>query len=711
MRKLKLVITEKPSVAIEIGKVLKVDTRKNGYIKGNEYIISWCFGHLIELAYPKSYDEKYNKWILEDLPIIPREFKTEINKTTSKQYYIIKSLMERNDVTEIICATDSAREGELIFRYVYNKTKCNKQFKRLWISSQTEKAIKEGFENLEAGIKYDNLYKAALCRAEADWLIGLNLTRLYSIKNNRKLTIGRCQTATLYLIVKRFLEIKNFKKEKYYELEITCEDSIKATYCIKEDGKYIEAKYKVKEIAESVINNIPPKGIISKYEKKRKFTNRPRLFSLNELQKEANSIYSYTAKETLDIAQRLYEIHKITTYPRTNARYLDSNSEYKIKDLVSCIGQNEQLNYKVFIDKIINTLIIDDNVINDKGIEDHHALFITENIKDYDIDKLNEKEKNILNLIVRRILLTLSKKEEYEETEIEVKFNEMSNILKIKGKNVICDGWKALEKKLENKEKEDTYEQTFKLNKNLNDEIKIIDKKVIEKETTSKKQYTDGTLISTMENLKREFEDKTIKKGLEHGIGTTATRADIIEKLIKVSYIERSKKTLIPTELGIKVIQAVPYKIKSPELTAEWENKLKEIEKGNLKDTIFLDEIIKFLNEIFEYEKNNTIKIDVEKEREIIGKCPFCGKNIYESSKNFYCEGFKDTPSCNFALWKEDKFFKARGKSITKTIVKKLISQGQAKIKFNKKDKSGTYEAFVKIVKNGKYINFDLEFI
>ncbi|WP_283684947.1 DNA topoisomerase 3 (plasmid) [Clostridium perfringens] len=711
---MKLVITEKPSVARDIGKVLNVDTRKDGYLEGNGYIITWCFGHLIQLSYPGEYDEKYNKWVMEDLPIVPKVFKTEINKSTSKQYYIIKKLMDREDVNEIICATDSAREGELIFRYVYNKANCKKPFKRLWISSQTEKAVKEGFENLRQGTDYDNLYKSALCRAEADWLIGLNLTRLYTIKNNTKLTIGRCQTATLYLIVNRYLEIQNFKKEKYYQLDIKCENNIKATYCIKEDKEYVEAKYKTKEIAQGFMNNIPGKGIIKKYEKNKKITNRPLLFSLNELQKEANKKYGYTAKETLDIAQKLYEVHKVTTYPRTNARYLDSNTEYKIKDLITCIGKNEKLGYREYVNEIIDDLTIDSNIIKDEAIEDHHALFITENIKDYDINKLDEKEKNILNLIIIRVLLALSKKQEFEETKIEIGFEKISDILKIKGKNVLFEGWKSLEKRLlgEEEKEEESSEQNFKLDKKIGEEIELIDKKIIERETTPKKQYTDGTLISTMENLKREFSGKEIKKGLEHGIGTTATRAEIIEKLISVGYIERNKKALIPKKLGIDVIKAVPYKIKSPELTAQWENKLKEVEKGNLKDTIFIEEIVDFLNEIFEYEKNNINKIEVQKEaKEVIGKCPKCGKNIFESSKNFYCEGFKDTPKCNFTLWKEDKFFNDRGKKITKSIAKDLINKGQAKVKFKKKDGSSTYEALVKIVEKGKYINFELEFI
>ncbi|WP_283699244.1 DNA topoisomerase 3 [Clostridium perfringens] len=704
---MKLIITEKPAVACDIGKVLKVNTRKDGYLEGNNYVITWCVGHLIQLAYPGAYDEKYNKWTIEDLPIIPEKFITEVNKSTSKQYYTIKKLMFRDDIDEIICATDSAREGELIFRYVYNEAKCNKPVKRLWISSQTERAIKEGFENLKPSKNYDNLYKSALCRAKADWLVGLNLTRLYTVKNKIKLTIGRCQTATLNMIVSRHNEVLNFVSTKCYQIEGEFDNNLTGVFY--KNGQ--DCKFKDKNIIQNYMNSISNNGKITKLEKKSKTKNRPRLYNLNELQKEANKKYGFTAKETLEIAQALYEKHKITTYPRTNSRYLNSVMEDKIKDYLLDIVENEKLDYNKHINELIENLCIDENVIDDEKIEDHHALIVTENIKNYDIDKLNEKEKIILNMIIIRMILAVSQKQRFDETTIEIQPDNSNDIFKINGKNITFEGWKKTERELLGACEEEKEISEFKFDKQLGDKLEITNKFIKEINTTPPKLYTEGSILEVMENVSRLSKDKAIKDGLAKGIGTSATRADILENLIKVGYVKREKKNLIPTELGIKLINAVPHEIKSIELTANWENELKEIELGHLKEDTFIKEISEFVKKIIEYENKNLISIEVKKEeKEVIGICPKCGKNIYESKRNFYCEGFKDNPKCNFSLWKEDKFFTSRGKKITKSIAKNLISNGQAKVKFKKKDKSGEYEAIVKIKENGSYINFELEY-
>ena len=704
---MKLIITEKPAVACDIGKVLKVNTRKDGYLEGNNYVITWCVGHLIQLAYPGAYDEKYNKWTIEDLPIIPEKFITEVNKSTSKQYYTIKKLMFRDDIDEIICATDSAREGELIFRYVYNEAKCNKPVKRLWISSQTERAIKEGFENLKPSKNYDNLYKSALCRAKADWLVGLNLTRLYTVKNKIKLTIGRCQTATLNMIVSRHNEVLNFVSTKCYQIEGKFDNNLTGVFY--KNGQ--DCKFKDKNIIQNYMNSISNNGKITKLEKKSKTKNRPRLYNLNELQKEANKKYGFTAKETLEIAQALYEKHKITTYPRTNSRYLNSVMEDKIKGYLLDIVENEKLDYNKHINELIENLCIDENVIDDEKIEDHHALIVTENIKNYDIDKLNEKEKIILNMIIIRMILAVSQKQRFDETTIEIQPDNSNDIFKINGKNITFEGWKKTERELLGACEEEKEISEFKFDKQLGDKLEITNKFIKEINTTPPKLYTEGSILEVMENVSRLSKDKAIKDGLAKGIGTSATRADILENLIKVGYVKREKKNLIPTELGIKLINAVPHEIKSIELTANWENELKEIELGHLKEDTFIKEISEFVKKIIEYENKNLISIEVKKEeKEVIGICPKCGKNIYESKRNFYCEGFKDNPKCNFSLWKEDKFFTSRGKKITKSIAKNLISNGQAKVKFKKKDKSGEYEAIVKIKENGSYINFELEY-
>ncbi|ELC8368300.1 DNA topoisomerase 3 [Clostridium perfringens] len=704
---MKLIITEKPAVACDIGKVLKVNTRKDGYLEGNNYVITWCVGHLIQLAYPGAYDEKYNKWTIEDLPIIPEKFITEVNKSTSKQYYTIKKLMFRDDIDEIICTTDSAREGELIFRYVYNEAKCNKPVKRLWISSQTERAIKEGFENLKPSKNYDNLYKSALCRAKADWLVGLNLTRLYTVKNKIKLTIGRCQTATLNMIVSRHNEVLNFVSTKCYQIEGEFDNNLTGVFY--KNGQ--DCKFKDKNIIQNYMNSISNNGKITKLEKKSKTKNRPRLYNLNELQKEANKKYGFTAKETLEIAQALYEKHKITTYPRTNSRYLNSVMEDKIKGYLLDIVENEKLDYNKHINELIDNLCIDENVIDDEKIEDHHALIVTENIKNYDIDKLNEKEKIILNMIIIRMILAVSQKQRFDETTIEIQPDNSNDIFKINGKNITFEGWKKTERELLGACEEEKEISEFKFDKQLGDKVEITNKFIKEINTTPPKLYTEGSILEVMENVSRLSKDKAIKDGLAKGIGTSATRADILENLIKVGYVKREKKNLIPTELGIKLINAVPHEIKSIELTANWENELKEIELGHLKEDTFIKEISEFVKKIIEYENKNLISIEVKKEeKEVIGICPKCGKNIYESKRNFYCEGFKDNPKCNFSLWKEDKFFTSRGKKITKSIAKNLISNGQAKVKFKKKDKSGEYEAIVKIKENGSYINFELEY-
>lgn len=704
---MKLIITEKPAVACDIGKVLKVNTRKDGYLEGNNYVITWCVGHLIQLAYPGAYDEKYNKWTIEDLPIIPEKFITEVNKSTSKQYYTIKKLMFRDDIDEIICATDSAREGELIFRYVYNEAKCNKPVKRLWISSQTERAIKEGFENLKPSKNYDNLYKSALCRAKADWLVGLNLTRLYTVKNKIKLTIGRCQTATLNMIVSRHNEVLNFVSTKCYQIEGKFDNNLTGVFY--KNGQ--DCKFKDKNIIQNYMNSISNNGKITKLERKSKTKNRPRLYNLNELQKEANKKYGFTAKETLEIAQALYEKHKITTYPRTNSRYLNSVMEDKIKGYLLDIVENEKLDYNKHINEIIENLCIDENVIDDEKIEDHHALIVTENIKNYDIDKLNEKEKIILNMIIIRMILAVSQKQRFDETTIEIQPDNSNDIFKINGKNITFEGWKKTERELLGACEEEKEISEFKFDKQLGDKVEITNKIIKEINTTQPKLYTEGSILEVMENVSRLSKDKVIKDGLAKGIGTSATRADILENLIKVGYVKREKKNLIPTELGIKLINAVPHEIKSIELTANWENELKEIELGHIKEDTFIKEISEFVKKIIEYENKNLISIEVKKEeKEVIGICPKCGKNVYESKINFYCEGFKDNPKCNFSLWKEDKFFISRGKKITKSIAKNLINNGQAKVKFKKKDKSGEYEAIVKIKENGSYINFELEY-
>ncbi len=652
---MKVVIAEKPSVARDIAKVIGTNIKKDGYIEGNNYIVTWCVGHLIGLAVPSSYDEKYKKWNLEDLPIIPNQFKYEVLENTKTQYSIIKELINSTGTTEIIFAADAGREGELINRLVYNQAKCTKPIKRLWISSMTDEAIKKGFANLKDGSEYENLYKSAECRAIADWLIGINASRKYSITYS-KLTLGRVQTPTLAMIVQRQQEIDNFISKPFYEIIAQYNEF---------EGKYInhngESKIEDIKIAEEVINECKGhNGLVESIDKKNKKENAPLPFDLTELQREANRRFGYTAQKTLDIAQSLYETHKATTYPRTDSRYLSSDMESTLKSVLNAVEYNFYSNVITNISKQEHKL----KCINNSKISDHHAIIPTD--KKVEISNLSDEEKNIYKLICKRFVIQFLKAHEFEETI--VKINIRKNIFISKGITTIEIGWKALEKDSDD-EKEEKIKTLPKLNNG--DEINVVKVYREDKKTTPKKQFTEAILLTAMENAGQYIEDEELKEQLkDKGIGTPATRASIIEKIIKEEYVSRKGKTLVPTQKGIDLISIAPLELTSPELTGEWEHKLNKIARGNINAASFLDEIKNLTKKIVNTEITNKVSFESkDNSKEVIGTCPRCNKNIYESEKSYYCEGYKDEPKCTFVLWKENKLY---GK-VNKTQAKKLL--------------------------------------
>ena len=690
---MKLIIAEKPSVAQSIAKVVRATKRNDGYIEGNNVIVSWCVGHLIQLSSPEAYDPKYKKWVKEDLPIIPQKFKWEVSPSTKKQFYILKELMHRQDVDEIVCATDAGREGELIFRLVYNHAKCKKPFSRLWISSMEDKAIAEGLKNLKKGSDYNNLYYAAVCRARADWLVGMNATRLYTTQYHARLVIGRVQTPTLAILVNRQKKITNFVPQKYYNAHLYCTPELEGIIeKIKNDK---EAK-KIRDTCNG------KKATVTSVEKKEKKTAPPQLFDLTTLQRECNRYFGYSAQKTLDLTQSLYE-KKLVTYPRTESRFITDDMEQTAEEMINIV-------HNVF------GFVAPDNpdvkrIINNAKVSDHHALLPTEQIKNQNIGELPQDEINVLMIIANQLLCATGSTMKYETTEIHIDCEGYDFVAK--GKVIIEPGWKKIEDDYKSKIKKKQTNKKEKEDKILpkvekNDTFEPVTCDLTDHFTTPPKHYTEDTLLSAMETAgNTEFDKDTEKKG----IGTPATRAGIIEKLINSKYVERKGKQLIATPYGINLIEIVPETLKSPKMTAEWENTLMRIQKGEIPPNNFTNNIIamisKLINENQSLSKEEENRFGFVNEKEEIGKCPRCGKPVYESQKNFYCSN----RDCSFAIWKESNFTKNFKKKITKAMAKKLLDKGKVKVKglySQKKDKK--FDAIVVLDDTGKYVNFKLEF-
>ena len=686
---MRLVIAEKPSVAQSIGAVLGANSRKDGYMEGSGYIVTWCVGHLLELAPAHLYDEKHTRWQYKDLPILPQDWKYIISKGKEKQMKIIGQLMKRAEVKEIIAATDSGREGELIFRLVYEKLRCKKPIKRLWISSMEESAIAKGFENLRNGTDYELLYQSALCRAKADWIVGINATRLFSVLYGQTLNVGRVMTPTLAMIVERQVNISEFKAEPFYIVELHCGDFILSSEKIKD-----------KEIAETLCKSCDGQSIaIEKVEEKEKTEKPPKLYDLTTLQREANRQLDFTANQTLEYIQSLYE-KKLVTYPRTDSRYLTEDMKDSIPALVN-------INAGIFLSQDTNLPINIEQVIDNSKVSDHHGIITTMGIENYDIHSLPFGEKEILKIVAIGLISAVGDNHHYAEAIITANCNE--TIFTVKGKTILEDGFKSVENLyLKNKKKQAKDDKDKVLPAISQGEVFTAKASIKEGKTSPPKHYTDDTLLSAMGNANNALEDMGRK-----GIGTPATRAGILEKLIKTGFAERKgdkkAKHFIPTHKGISLITILPEIIQSPILTAEWEEKLKQIEQGGLSPDEFLQEINEMIESLVRtYEVIKGTDNLFPSNKEGIGKCPRCGGNVVENRKGFCC-GNKD---CGFALWKENKFFTMKKKTLTKEIAIKLLKEGRVKLTGCYSGKTGkTYDAIVILDDNGgKYINFKIEF-
>lgn len=687
-------IAEKPSVAKDIAKVIGATKRNKGYYEGKGYLVSWCIGHLIELAEPAAYDEKYKKWAIGDLPIIPGHFKTKINKNTAEQFKVLKDLMNKTEVKELIEATDAGREGELIFRLVYEKAGCTKPFKRLWISSMEEKSIKEGLANMKPGHKYDNLYKAALCRQRADWLVGINLTRLYTTMYNKTLPCGRVQTPTVNLIVERQREIENFIPKIYYSL-VADFNSFKAY-------TKVDNKEKAQEIVTQCIGK---KATTKKIDKQEKKENPAGLYDLTKLQREANRLLGYTSQQTLDYAQKLYN-SKLATYPRTDSQYITKDQEQPTLNLIKKLFTNQMYSTAV-LNNYSTEKINMQRIVNDKKVTDHHAILPTESVTEEKLESLPTGEKNILTLILYRLIEAVYLPYVYTATKVilDIEGQEFTAT----GREIKQPGYKIIEAQLKNiinaaKEKKESPSATLP----PMEEGNIYPVKNItaeEKRTQPVKAYTEDTLLAAMETAGKNISDQELKEAMkDSGLGTPATRAGIIENIIKTEYIKRNKKTLIPTEKAYTFIDLVTEKVKRPELTAEWEKQLAQIQRGEVKHTIFLDQVSSFINSFvletkadYSPEKSKDI---FTSERENIGPCPKCNNNIVIYPKSYSCENWKD--GCKFVIWK-----KIAGKTITKAQATKLLDKGKSDLIKGFKSKAGnTFTAYL-ILKENKSVGFD----
>ena len=688
---MRLVITEKPSVAMALASVIGARSRRDGFVEGNGYLVSWCVGHLVGLCDAADYDERYRKWNYDDLPIVPEKWKKKILEGTKKQFGILQTLMNRNDVTEVICGTDAGREGELIFRLVYEQAGCRKPVKRLWISSMEEKAIREGFQNLKDGSCYDDLYHSALCRAQADWLVGINASRLFSVLYNKNLKVGRVQTPTLAMIVERNQKVTNFKKEQYFEAHLFCRDL-----------EAVSGRMNSLEEAEQLVKQCQGKRCqIIRDEEQTKTVQPPKLYDLTTLQRDANRILGYTAQETLDAAQSLYE-EKLITYPRTDSQYLSDDMEQTAEELAELLDGGldflELEDYEPAVDRTLNS----------SKVSDHHAIIPTSQIKSADQKTLKTKERNILYLIEGRFLMATSMAYVYESHKCEVQcegilFHMLSHRIK-------QEGFKTIERKMYlffgKKLPEEIHQMA---------EIRLLEDygpcraEVQEKWTQPPRQFTEDTLLQAMERAGNEdLTEDTEKKG----IGTPATRAGIIEKLISSGFVSRDKKNLVPTNDGNVLITILPDEIKSPAMTAQWEMQLNQIARGEADAGDFLQRIIQMLKELISRYSGVSEKQKEQfshgTKKESLGSCPRCGRPVYEGQKNFYCSDRK----CQFALWKNDRFFESQGKKMDAGTVKKLLAKGKIHYKDLRSQKTGrTYEATVVMADSGEgYVKFNLEF-
>ena len=685
-----LVVAEKPSVAQTIGKVLGATSRKDGYLEGEGYLVSWCVGHLVGLADASVYDQRYAKWRYDDLPIIPEEWLYEVPKDKMQQFKVLSALMKDKRVTELVCATDAGREGELIFRLVYQKAGCRKPFKRLWISSLEDSAIRDGFQHLRDSSEFDRLYEAALSRSKADWIVGINGTRLFSTLYHKKLVVGRVQTPTLAMLVERDGKITTFRKEKYFNVHIQ-KDGLKASL------EKIKTEEEAKRIAEACDKK---QASVSSLRKERKTVNPPKLYDLTTLQREANRYFSFTAQQTLDLVQSLYE-KKLLTYPRTDSQFITDDMEGTVRQVISILCRKLPL-----FDGVAYTPNID-RISNNAKVTDHHAILPTVQVETLDIAELPESEQKILRLVATRLICATGEKHIYDETTLTVSCE--GSLFTAKGKTVVQDGWKGIEQRfkatLKNKEKEEPEAVLPEVTEG--DILQNVVSSVSEHFTSPPKAFTEDTLLSAMESAGNEaFDDETEKKGL----GTPATRAGIIEKLVKGGFAERKGKSLIPTKDGLNLVCVLPEQITSPAMTAEWENTLMQIERGNADADAFLSGIAAMTSELIKaypfLSDAETSRFDTA--RETVGKCPRCGSPVYVGKGNFYCSNRE----CSFCLWEDNKFFSSKKKKLTKKIAKELLDKGWCRVTgLYTPKKPQLYDAVIRLDDTGgKYVSFKMEF-
>ena len=655
----KLVIAEKPSVAQSIAKVIGADKREDGYLEGNGYIVSWCVGHLVELSQPEAYDEKYAKWKYDDLPILPEHWQYQVSASTKKQFGILKKLMQRKDVESLICATDAGREGELIFRLVYHQCGCKKPVERLWISSMEDSAIREGFQKLRPGTEYDALYEAALCRERADWIVGINATRLFSCLYGQTLNVGRVMTPTLAMVVMRDAAIRAFKPEPFYSAELKFRDFQAGGERMKEKA---EAEKLVAECCQA------GSAIITKVEQKEKSEKPPALFDLTSLQREANRQLGFTAQQTLDYTQALYE-KKLVTYPRTDSRYLTDDMAPLVPELVSVIQQSFQI--QADVPAPVNAA----QVINSKKVTDHHAIIPTKTAASYDISSLPSGEQAILTMLAVRLICAVGTPCLYAETVVEAEC--AGQKFRTKGKTATDIGWRRYAgKPSEEAEKNAGASELPELSEGMTLELARVDLK--EGKTSPPKRFTEDLLLSAMESASSD----EFPAGVERkGIGTPATRAAIIEKLVQKGFIERrgDKKTkyLCSTDKGNALVTVVPEQIQSPSMTADWEEKLLKIEHGEYDGDAFMGEISSMVSGLVKtYEAVKGADVLMQPERKVIGSCPACGSDVCETAKGWFCRD----KNCKFALWKENRFFQTLGKQMTEELAKQLVNQGKARL-------------------------------
>ena len=691
----KLVIAEKPSVAQSLAAVIGANTRKDGYLEGNGWRVSWCVGHLAGLADADSYDPKYAKWRYDDLPILPSDWKMSVGRDKKKQFDILKKLLCAPDVTEVVNACDAGREGELIFRNVYELAGCKKPMKRLWISSMEDSAIREGFENLRPGADYDGLHQAALCRAKADWLVGINATRLFSVLYRRTLNIGRVMSPTLALIVQREAEIEAFQPEPFYTVALELPGFTAV-------GARMKDKTAAKELQTACQGG---SAVVKQAQRKEKSEKPPALYDLTTLQRDANRLLGFTAQQTLDYLQNLYE-KKLCTYPRTDSRYLTSDMAEGLPVLVNLTANAMPFR------KGIGITCNPEAVINDKKVTDHHAVIPTRNLRDADLSALPVGEKAVLELVAARLLCAVAEPHLYEETAATLVC--AGQEFAAKGKTIQRPGWRRLDAAyhagLKNApEPEERPEEKTLPELSQGQSLPVSNASVKEGKTSPPKHFTEDTLLSAMENAgKEDMPDTAERKGL----GTPATRAGILEKLASTGFLERkkSKKTvqLMPSRDARSLITVLPEQLQSPLLTAEWEYRLGEIERGELSPEEFLSGIYAMLRELAAtYQVVKGTEYLFSPPREAVGRCPRCGGDVTESKKGFFCQ----SGTCRFAIWKDSKWWSAKKKQPTKAIVAALLKDGRARLTGCYSEKTGkTYDADVLLEDTGEYVNFKLDF-